>query len=70
MRFFDEIAERADALKQVGPQALLEARQANIPVYYMQPEYGDDIIREYPDGHRERISNSNGGTVLAVPPRA
>jgi hypothetical protein len=69
MMLFDKIDENAAALRQIGMIALAEAKKAGTFVAYMDPAYGDDIIREYPDGRRERIDRANGGCAIAIPPR-
>lgn len=64
MVLFDKVRQNADALRQVGERALAEARKAGVPVYYMDDAFGDDIIREFPDGHRDRIvRGEHGGNI-------
>ena len=58
------ITERAEAIRQVGARALEEARQAGVPAYYMDRSLGDGIIREMPDGTRERIQRHVGEDVV------
>jgi hypothetical protein len=59
-----------DAMPLVGKLARESARRAGTPIHYMDPDYGDDIIREYPDGRRERMIKGQDGVVVAIPPRA
>jgi len=66
---FDKIDENAAGLRQIGMIALAEAKKAGSFVAYMDPAYGTDIIREYPDGRRERIDRANGGCLVAIPAR-
>ncbi len=58
-----------NALRRVGVRALEDAKRAGIPVHYMEPLYGGDIIREFPDGRRERIVAGEDGAVVPIPPR-
>lgn len=58
------IRENAEAISQVGVRALEEAKQAGVPAYYMDPSLGDGIIRELPDGTRERIERQDGRDVV------
>jgi hypothetical protein len=63
------LRQHPDALRQVGVRALEDAKQAGVPVAYLDPEYGDDIIREFPDGRRERVIRGKHGAVVAIPAR-
>jgi hypothetical protein len=63
------LRQHPDALRQVGVRALEDAKKAGVPVAYLDPEYGDDIIREFPDGRRERIIRGEHGAVVAIPAR-
>ena len=58
------VAEKAEAIRQVGACALEEARQAGVPAYYMDRSLCDGIIREMPDGTRERIQRHEGEGVV------
>lgn len=58
------IRENAEAISQIGVRALEEARQAGVPAYYMNPSLGDGIVRELPDGTRERIERRGGQAVV------
>ena len=66
---FEWLRQHPDALRQVGVRALADAKKASVPVYYMEPAYGNDIIREFPDGRRERIVAGENGTAVPIPPR-
>ena len=70
MILFEKIQENAEALRQVGARALADARRAGVPVYYMETAHGDDIIREFPDGRRERLVRGQDGVVVPIPPRS
>jgi len=63
------LRQHPNGLRQVGVRALEDARRAGVAVVYVDPAYGDDIIREYPDGRRERVIRSEGNEVVAIPPR-
>ena len=69
MRMLEEFDAQAEALKQVGPNARAAARKAGVPISYLDPAYGSDVIREYPDGRRERVLNGLRGPVVPIPPR-
>jgi hypothetical protein len=70
----ETLHRNAAAIRRVGQHALDEARKAGVPVYYTDyPTYGNDVIREYPDGHRERLIGSQAGrdcVVVPIPPRS
>jgi hypothetical protein len=63
---FDKVRQNAEALRQVGERALADARMAGVPVYYMDDAFRDDIIREFPDGHRERIVRGEDGAIIPI----
>ncbi len=69
MNLVDEICQNAEALRRLGEQALADARAAGVPVHYMDPAFGDDIIREFPDGRRESIVRGGDGAVVPIGPR-
>jgi predicted Fe-Mo cluster-binding NifX family protein len=66
MVLFDKVRQNAEALRQVGERALADARKAGVPVYYMDDAFGDAIIREFPDGHRERIARGEQGAITPI----
>ncbi|NGM18485.1 hypothetical protein G3576_00565 [Roseomonas stagni] len=68
MTLFDLYARKAEAIAKIGEQVRAEARRTGTTISYMEEGYGDDIIREYPDGRRERLLRD--GRVQAIPPRA
>lgn len=68
MTLLDLYARKADAIARIGEPVRVEARKTGTTISYMEAAYGDDIIREYPDGRRERLTA--GGGVEAIPPRA
>lgn len=70
MVLFEQVLQNAEALKRVGERALSDARKAWVPVYYMEATYGSDIIREFPDGRRERGMRQHGSLrFVPIPPR-
>ena len=44
-----------DAMRTSGRRAIEQAKRAGVPAYYLDPALGDGIIRELPDGTRQRI---------------
>lgn len=68
MTLLDLYARKAEAMARIGDQVRADARRTGTTMSYMEATYGDDIIREYPDGRRERLMA--GGGVEAIPPRA
>lgn len=67
MIIFEQYARNADAISRIGEQVRAEARATGTPMSYSEAAYGTDVIREYPDGRRERIKSD--GSVVAIPPR-
>lgn len=68
MTLLDLYARKADAIARIGELVRGEARKTGTTISCMEAAYCDDIIREYPDGRRERLMA--GGGVEAIPPRA
>ena len=66
MILFDKVRQNAEALRQVGESALADAKKAGVPVYYMDDAFGNDIIREFPDGYRERIVRGEHGAASPI----
>lgn len=66
MVLFDKARQNAEALRQVGERALADAKKAGVPVYYMDDAFGNDIIREFPDGHRERLAQGECGAITPI----
>ncbi len=57
MMIFEKAKQNADAIRRAGDRAREEARQAGTCIYFIDKARGDGIIREYPDGHQERVEN-------------
>lgn len=66
MSLIDLILQNPEALRRVGETALEDARKAGAAIYYIDDAFGDDIIREFPDGRRERISRSEDGAAVPI----
>lgn len=64
MVLFERIRENATALRQVGDRAVREAREFGVPSHYGDPALGDGIIREMPDGTRQRVELRDGEEVV------
>jgi len=69
MQVFDLFKQRADRLATVGEHARQLAFAAGVPVSYMEDEFGDRIVREYPDGHRELLPEAGEGPATPIGPR-
>jgi hypothetical protein len=67
MIIFEQYARRAEAIGRIGEEVRAEARATGTPISYTEPAYGTDVIREYPDGRRERLKAD--GSVVAMPAR-
>lgn len=67
MIIFKQYARNADAISRIGEKVRAEARATGTPIAYTEATYGTDVIREYPDGRRERLKTD--GSVVDVPPR-
>jgi hypothetical protein len=60
----ETLRRNAEAIRQVGQRALEKARRAGVLAYYTdRPTYEDDLIREYPNGRRERLIKGQDGVV-------
>jgi hypothetical protein len=67
MRLFEEIARKANEIAQIGDKVRAEAQATGTPVCYTEPASGTDVIVEYPDGHRERLTAC--GSAVTIAPR-
>ncbi len=65
MRLFEQYARRAEAIGRIGEEVRADARATGTPISYTEPAYGTDVIREWPDGRRERLKAD--GSVVAIP---
>ena len=66
-RLLEQYARRAAAISRIGEKVRAEAMATDTAISYTEPAYGTDVIREYPDGRRERLKAD--GSVVAIPPR-
>lgn len=64
MILFDRIRENADAIRQIGNRAVEEARRLGVPSHYGDPALGEGIIRETPDGTRQRVELKDGEEIV------
>lgn len=64
MILFEKIRENADAIRQIGERAVREARKLGVPSHYADPALGEGIIREMPDGTRQRVELKDGDEVV------
>lgn len=67
MVIFEQVDRNAEALRRIGERVQAESRVTQTPFFYADPAYGIDVIREFPDGRRERLKPD--GTIEPVPPR-
>ncbi len=72
MMIFEKARENADAIKQGGARAIEEAKRLGVAAYYLDPSLGEAIIKELPDGTRQRIKVIDGVDVVVecIGPRA
>jgi hypothetical protein len=64
MMIFEKARENAEAIKQGGARAIAEAKLAGVPAYYLDAALGDALIKELPDGTRQRIEVIDGEDVV------
>lgn len=64
MILFDRIRENADAIRRIGDRAVEEARRLGVPSHYGDPALGEGIIREMPDGTRQRVELKDGDEIV------
>lgn len=58
--------ENAEALRQAGRCAIEKAHRAGAPAYYMDKSLGEGIIKELPDGTRQKIELAEDGEQIIV----
>ncbi|MGC8495260.1 MAG: hypothetical protein ACP5SH_26390 [Syntrophobacteraceae bacterium] len=65
IRDLDELWERLPELaSKAGYEAGLEHLAAGYPIYYSENDYPGEIIKHYPDGHREIVRREHGREVF------
>ena len=67
MLLFEQYARRAEAIGRIGEEVRADAQATSTPISYTEAAYGTDVIREWPDGRRERLKAD--GSVVAIPAR-
>ncbi len=67
MVLVEQYAKNVHAIGRIGEEVRAEGHATNTPISYTEPAYGADVIREYPDGRRERVLAD--GSVLIIPAR-
>lgn len=53
-----------EAISSAGERAMQRAKRAGAPVYYMDAAIAEGIIRELPDGSRQRVEITGGEDVV------
>jgi hypothetical protein len=61
---FDKLRENADTIRQVGERAVQEARRLGVRSHYMDATDCAGIIREMPDGSRQRVELKDGREIV------
>ncbi len=64
---FDAYQAAKDRLAQIPSDVRTEARRMGVSISYTVPEFGTDVVIEYPNGRRER--RLADGSVVEIPPR-
>lgn len=64
MTLLELIDLKRDEIALMGEVAIAEARRAGVPAVYMEPSLGPGLIREMPDGARERFERREGKIVV------
>jgi len=60
----ENAAKYEKAISSAGERAMQRAKHAGAPVYYMDASIGEGIIRELPDGSRQRVEIRGGEDVV------
>ena len=67
MLLFEHYQRNAAAIARIGEDVRALACATGTTVSYTEPGYGTDVLREYPDGRRERLKAD--GTIEVIPAR-
>jgi hypothetical protein len=69
-RLLENADAYAEAIRSAGARAATRLKRAGIPVYYMDETVADGIIKEFPDGTRQRVEVGDGKDVVieTLPP--
>ena len=62
-QFWEQFARELDSDTGEAAKAHLAAGR---PIYYMDPTYPDQIVKEYPDGRRELVHVDKAGQVTVI----
>lgn len=70
-RLLENAGTFAEAIRTAGGRAAAEMQRAGVAVYYMDDAVSDGIIRELPDGTRQKVEiGDDEDIVLATLPPA
>lgn len=58
--------DNAEGLRQAGRRAIEKAHRAGAPAYYMDKSLGAGIIKELPDGARQKIEMNAAGEQIII----
>lgn len=61
---FEKLRENAGAIQRVGERAIEEARRLGVPCHYVDATICEGIIREMPDGSRQRVELKDGEEIV------
>ena len=64
MTLHELLESRKKDFEQMGERAIESARRVGVPAYYIEPALGQGIIRELPDGTRERMERNGSRRVV------
>ena len=51
-------------MAEMGQRAIAESKALGVPAYYMDPTLGAGIIKELPDGTRQRVERTEGNEIV------
>lgn len=64
MTLIERVDRHIDAIRQLGARAIEDAKRDGVPAVYVDPSLGPWIVREMPDGTRERFERRNGEVLI------
>ncbi|MFN3672928.1 MAG: hypothetical protein ACK4VM_13575 [Bosea sp. (in: a-proteobacteria)] len=70
MMLFEMLRKNADAISQIGEQAVREAKALGVPAHYTDPSVCEGIIRELPDGTKQRVELKDGVEIVVATVRS
>lgn len=68
MMLFERVKRHEAALKRAGREEIEKAKLAGVPAYYSEASNSDCIVREMPDGTRQRVKLAKDGEEEVVEP--